>query len=45
MQKPDGEYKVLWEKQSEQSMKEAEEKRKKENEEKEFKKAVTGSKQ
>jgi hypothetical protein len=35
---------VLWEKQSEQSQKEAEEKMKKETEEKEFKKAVTSSK-
>jgi hypothetical protein len=44
LQKPDGEYKVLWEKQSEQSLKEAEEKIKKDTEEKEFKKAVTSSK-
>ena len=42
--KPDGEYKILWEKQSEQSQKEHEEKIKKEIEEKEFKKAVTGGK-
>jgi hypothetical protein len=43
LQRPDGEYKILWEKQSEQSLKEAEEKMKKETEEKEFKKAVSGS--
>jgi hypothetical protein len=44
LQKPDGEYKILWEKQSEKTLKETEEKIKKEIEEKEFKKAVTTSK-
>lgn len=41
---PEGEYRILWEKQSEQSQRENEEKFKKEREEKEFKKAVTGGK-
>ena len=40
LQKQDGEYKILWEKQSEKTLKEAEEKIKKDSEEKEFKKAV-----
>ena len=44
LQRDEGEYKILWEKQSEQSQKEHEEKMKKETEDKEFKKAVTGGK-